>query len=201
MTILILLKSANTLNTSLWICEPYKNISKHFFPNAKIVVDKYHYVRQVSWALDNVRKRVQKRFIREKRIYFKKSKYLLHANYNFLSSDDKQALRMMISQDADLHDAWQLNQLFYDFRRCDNSKDGRKILHEWILTAQESKLAEFKDCITAFSNWFEYILNSKDTPLTNAFTEGKNNKIKVLKRNAYGYRNFARFRNRILHCG
>ena len=31
------------------------------------------------------------------------------------------------------------------------------------------------------------------------FTEGYNNKVKVLKRNAYGYRNFRRFRNRILH--
>jgi len=38
-----------------------------------------------------------------------------------------------------------------------------------------------------------------ETPFTNGFTEGCNNKIKVLKRNAYGYRRFDRFRNRILH--
>lgn len=43
------------------------------------------------------------------------------------------------------------------------------------------------------------ILNSFTTPYTNGYTEGINNKIKVLKRNAYGYRNFERFRNRILH--
>ncbi|MDD6490031.1 MAG: transposase, partial [Clostridia bacterium] len=43
------------------------------------------------------------------------------------------------------------------------------------------------------------ILNSFDYSITNGFTEGCNNKIKVLKRNAYGYRNFKRFRNRILH--
>lgn len=181
--------------------EPYKGIAKLFFPKAKIVIDKYHYVRQVSWALDNVRRRVQKRFAKEKRVYFKRSRFLLHANYRKLSEENQQALRLMISQHSDLHDAWQLGQLFYDFRLCNNSIDGRKILHEWILTAQESRLPEFDAAITAFINWFEYILNSKDTPLTNAFTEGKNNKIKVLKRNAYGYRNFARFRNRILHCG
>jgi len=62
-------------------------------------------------------------------------------------------------------------------------------------------LPEFKDAIIAFSNWFEYILNSKRTHLTNGFTKGKNNKIKGLKRNAYVYQNFKRFRNRILHCG
>ncbi|MEF2920191.1 MAG: transposase, partial [Acutalibacteraceae bacterium] len=43
------------------------------------------------------------------------------------------------------------------------------------------------------------ILNSFTTKFTNGFTEGCNNKIKVLKRNAYGYRNFKRFRNRIIH--
>ena len=40
--------------------------------------------------------------------------------------------------------------------------------------------------------------NSFDTPYTNGFTEGCNNKIKVLKRNAFGYQNFTRFRKRIL---
>lgn len=43
------------------------------------------------------------------------------------------------------------------------------------------------------------ILNTFEYSYTNGFTEGCNNKIKVLKRNAYGYRNFNRFRNRILH--
>ena len=48
-------------------------------------------------------------------------------------------------------------------------------------------------------NWLPGILNSFSSAITNGFTEGCNNKIKVLKRNAYGYRNFKRFRNRILH--
>ena len=43
------------------------------------------------------------------------------------------------------------------------------------------------------------ILNSFSSAIINGFTEGCNNKIKVFKRNAYGYRNFKRFRNRILH--
>ena len=48
-------------------------------------------------------------------------------------------------------------------------------------------------------NWMTGILNSFSTSVTNGFTEGCNNKIKVLKRIAYGYQNFDRFRNRILH--
>ncbi|MCI7136110.1 MAG: transposase, partial [Clostridiales bacterium] len=42
--------------------------------------------------------------------------------------------------------------------------------------------------------------NSFDVPFTNGYTEGCNNKTKVLKRVCYGVRNFHRFRNRILHC-
>ena len=54
-------------------------------------------------------------------------------------------------------------------------------------------------CGKTMLNWLNSILNSFLTPITNGFTEGCNNKIKVLKRNAYGYQNFNRFRNRILH--
>ncbi|WP_423230480.1 transposase [Caloramator proteoclasticus] len=48
--------------------------------------------------------------------------------------------------------------------------------------------------------YFNEIVNSFDIPYTNACTEGFNNKIKVIKRNAFGFKNFDRFRNRILHC-
>ena len=54
-------------------------------------------------------------------------------------------------------------------------------------------------CCGTMRNWYTGIINSFSTTITNGFTEGCNNKIKVLKRNAYGYQNFKRFRNRILH--
>ena len=60
-------------------------------------------------------------------------------------------------------------------------------------------IESFEKCAVTMRNWFSGIINSFDTNITNGFTEGCNNKIKVLKRNAYGYRNFRRFRNRILH--
>ena len=190
-------------NVKLFVSDmysPYLTLAKTYFPNAKVVVDKFHYVRQVYWALDRVRKRIQKAFGKEKRLYFKHSKKLLFAQYKNLNDENKQALRVMLSQHKDLQDAWTLKELFTEFRECLDPQIGKKILRSWILTAQDINLFEFKDCITAFTNWFTYIANSLDSACTNAFTEGKNNKIKVLKRNAYGIKNFIRFRNRILHC-
>lgn len=177
----------------------YYDVCKAMFPNAKIVIDKYHYIRQVYWALDRVRKRVQKTFMQHKRIYFKRSKRLMFAAYDKLNDENKQALRVMLSQHFDLQEAWQLKELFSEFRKSKDYETARKNLLSFVLTAQECNIPEFKDCITALSNWSKPILNSFELPYTNGFTEGINNKIKVLKRNAYGYRNFARFRNRILH--
>ena len=51
--------------------------------------------------------------------------------------------------------------------------------------------------LTILANWGTYILNSLNYPYSNTFTEGTDNKVKVIKRNAYGYRNFKNFRNRI----
>lgn len=178
----------------------YKSLS-FLFPNAKIITDRYHYVRQVYWALDNVRKRVQKSFYRDKRIYFKHSKKLLFADYDKLSDENKQALIIMLRQSEQLYTAWQLKEDFKYFRKANTKQDAERELRSWILEAEESGLSEFKAAITAFHNWSKYIINSVVYKYSNGITEGFNNKIKVLKRNAYGFRNFDNFRKRIiLNC-
>ena len=59
-------------------------------------------------------------------------------------------------------------------------------------------MSEFTDSVTAFHRWSKSIINSVVYGYSNGFTEGINNKIKVLKRNAYGFHNFTTFRKRIL---
>ena len=49
----------------------YKDLAVQYFPNATIVIDKFHVVRYATWALENVRKRVQKQMLPSKRKYFK----------------------------------------------------------------------------------------------------------------------------------
>ncbi len=181
--------------------EPYKDIVKAFFPKATIVIDKYHYVRQVNWAVDKARKKAQKQLYEVTRKNFKKCRKLFLTPYNNLTPEQQLKLNNMLSLNENLKTAWELKELYYDFQNCTDITQSRSLLHNWLMTVQEQNIPEFKDCLSAFRNWFELILNSKTTPLTNGFTEGKNNKIKVLKRISFGYRNFDRFRNRILHCG
>lgn len=82
---------------------------------------------------------------------------------------------------------------------CKNRNDARKQLGIWNMMAIGYDLPEFQACTKTFINWKDEILNSFEYPFSNGYTEGVNNKIKVIKRNAFGIRNFNRFRNRILH--
>lgn len=103
----------------------------------------------------------------------------------------------MLNQNTDLYHAWQLKEMFYAFKDSTTYAEAAKRLKEFLLAAEQTEIPEFKDCITAMHNWSKSILNSFKYRYTNAFTEGMNNNIKVLKRIAYGYRNFNNFRNRI----
>lgn len=176
----------------------YREIAESYFPNATIVIDKFHVVRYVTWALENVRIRVQKEMHPSKRKYFKRSRRILLSHYWKLKEDNRLALEIMLQQSADLAQAYYLKEQFYDFMDSKTRAEAYKKLRKFIISAQVSGLDEFNSCLTMLSNWAKYILNSFECPYTNGFTEGTNNKIKVIKRNAYGYRNFKNFRNRIL---
>ncbi len=177
----------------------YKDISSTYFKNATFVIEKYHFVRQVIWAFESVRKEEQKKFAKTRRVYFKRSKSLLSKQYKYLSPKQKQQVDIMLYASENILKAYSLKEQFFDFLSSENSIIARQKLSRWVLLAENSGLKSFVECAKTMQNWSTGILNSFDCPYTNGFTEGVNNKIKILKRNACGYRNFERFRKRILH--
>lgn len=190
------------LKVQFFVCDMWKQyteIAKLYFPNATIIIDKYHFIRQVTWAIENVRKRVQKNMTPELRKYFKRSRTLITKRYAKLNDGEKERLEAMLLYNDDLRQAYRLKEAFYDI--CHNKKYAiqRKEFYEWLKYAESLNLREFKACVTALKNWSKEILNAFKYGYTNGCTEGFNNKIKVLKRVSFGVRNFLRFRNRILH--
>lgn len=177
----------------------YSDFAANFLKNATPVIDKYHFIRQVTWAFEAVRKEEQQKFSKDHRKYFKHSKRLLTKRYDKLTEEQRQQVDVMLYSSVNLSSAHFLKELFYRILENKNKESAKKAMSEWILEAQNSKIPVFVTCAKTFTNWSVGILNSFDCPYTNGFTEGCNNKIKVLKRNAYGFRNFERFRNRILH--
>ncbi len=175
----------------------YRDLALEYFPNARIVIDKFHVVRYVTWAMENVRKRVQKLLHPTRRKYFKRSRRLLLAHKEKLSEKSLQALELMLMQSSDLATAYHLKELFYEFMKSKTREEAAKRLKFFTLAAQSGNLPEFNACLTMLANWSRYILNAFECPYTNGYTESTNNAIKVIKRNAFGYRNFDNFRNRI----
>lgn len=177
----------------------FKAVAKTCFPNATIVADRYHVIRQVVWAMENVRKNEQKQLSEKFRKYFKRSKSLLNKPLNKLSDEEKSKLSLMFEIAPRLATAYRLKNYFLLVMRADPN-DAPQLFSKWLLLAEHYKIKEFDACIKAYHNWSSEILNSIQFPWSNGFTEGCNNKTKVLKRVCFGVRNFYRFRNRILHC-
>lgn len=178
----------------------FKEVARICFPKAIIVADKYHVVRQAVWAMERVRKAEQQKLSDRFRKYFKRSRGLLNKHTNKLSDEEKDRLSLMFEIAPRLADAYRIKNEFLEVMHSGSSANGKQKLISWLQSVELMDLPEFLDCVKACRNWFHEILNSLDVPWTNGFTEGCNNKTKVLKRNCFGVRNFSRFRNRILHC-
>lgn len=191
------------LKVKVFVCDmwrPYTELAQAFFPNATIIVDKYHFIRQVTWAIENVRKRLQRSMPSYLRNYYKRSRKLILTRYKKLKDENKQACDLMLQYSEDLRLAHRMKEWFYDICQMEAYRQQQKEFDDWIANAQSCGIKEFEACAGTYRAWRKEILNAFKYGLTNGPTEGFNNKIKVLKRSSYGIRNFKRFRTRILHC-
>ena len=191
------------LKVQFFVCDmwrPYVDLAQTFFPNAKIIIDKYHFIRQITWAIENVRKRLQKSMPASLRKYYKRSHKLILSRYQSLSTENKQACDLMLLYSDELRFAHSMKEWFYDICHMRSYRKQQLEFDDWIANARDSRIPEFEKCAQTCQNWRKEILNAFKYGITNGPTEGFNNKIKVLKRSSYGIRNFTRFRTRILHC-
>lgn len=177
----------------------YKSLMKRLFPDAVIVIDKYHYVRQIGFAIEKVRVEEQKKYSDRWRKYFKRSKKLLVKDTSRLTTEDRLQLENMFRISEKLKDAYDLKLMFEHFKESEGKDEARLRLARFIVAAQESGIKSFIDVSLTFQRWSKEILNSFDYPYTNGYIEGCNNRIKVLKRVSFGMPRFKRFRRRILH--
>lgn len=85
-----------------------------------------------------------------------------------------------------------LKEKFLEFVDSVSLEEAKQKLRAWYLFVASSNLPEFIYCFNTITRWQDVILNSFRVPYSNGYTEGVNSKIKVLKRNAFGVRNFER---------
>ena len=194
---------SNKTEVKYFVCDMnphFREVARTCLPQATIVADKYHVIRQVYWAMEKVRKNEQNKLPKQHRIYFKKSRNLLMKRIEKLTPEEMDRLALMFEIAPRLADAYRIKNDFLTVIRSKSSEEGKQKLVEWLFSVEVLDLPEFHDCTKAYHNWFQEIVNSMDVPWTNGYIEGCNNKTKVLKRVSYGMRNFNNFRKRILFC-
>ena len=194
---------SNKTEVKYFVCDMnphFREVAKICFPQATIVADKYHVIRQVYWALEKVRKNEQNKQPKQHRIYFKKSRNLLMKRMEKLTPEEMDRLALMFEIAPRLADAYRVKNDFLTVIRSKSALEGKPKLVDWLYSVEVMDLPEFHNCTKAYHNWFKEIIHSLDVPWTNGYIEGCNNKTKVLKRVSYGMRNFNNFRKRILFC-
>jgi transposase len=181
----------------LW--QPYKDIAKTYFPNAKIVADRFHYSRYIVQAVDTVRKEVQSKLTSEERRYFKHSRKLLLSRNETLSQTQKEALNyILINYSEKLRIVYNEKEELLNILHSKEKYQAIDKLNQWVKYNLDSNYDVLRKCANTYCNWIEEIRNSLLVPYSNGVMEGYNNKIKVLKRVAFGFRNFQNFKARIL---
>ena len=102
---------------------------------------------------------------------------------------ERARLNQLFYRYPELKRAWVLKESFREWYRGMNRSRAEERLASLEKTISNNSLPEFKELLHTLNNWREEILNYFDYPITNGFVEGKNNRIKTIKRMAYGYRN------------
>ena len=185
--------------TDLW--DDYKGIAMTYFPKAKVIADRFHFVRYACNAMDKVRIRVQKDMPKNTRKYIKHSKKLLMARpFNLKEKSTERVTFLLNNFNDDLRTSYLLKEQLLDIVKLPFPELAKNLFKEWIENAENTKIPELTECAKTYRNWFVEITNSFYVPYNNGVIEGTNNKIKGLKRMAFGFSNFDNFRTRIFLC-
>lgn len=176
--------------------EPFRQAVELCLPGAKVVADKFHVITHVNQALDQVRIGLQAKGVKKKELFRKR--YLLLKGAERLTEEQNERLERLFGSYPELAAAWALKERFRRWYRLESRVEAEAELARWEESVRQHGPASFHKLFSMLRDWREEILNYFDHRYTNGFVEGKNNRIKVIKRLAYGYRNRENFRQRIM---
>lgn len=171
------------------LSEAYRQAIQLVLPDAAIVADKFHVLALAGRALREVSgERRQKGNV----------PWLLQRAMERLKAEERSRLLRALTANPSLAKAWGLKEGLRSVYRSETEAKAAIRLAKWINDAEQSHLTPFVRTAATLHKWRTEVLNYWRYPITNALVEGKHNRIKVMKRRAYGYRNDRTFLLRIL---
>lgn len=191
----------------------YVGVILEMFPQAKIIIDRFHLVQLINRSMNKTRILVMNRLKtsnnEDMKKYRRLKRYwkLILKNQMDLSLTEYKYYRLfglrteagIVKEMLDYDEKLKVNYMMYQkLLYCIKREDYDNL--EKTLTAKHHKLLSgyIKTSIKTLKKHLPYIKNTFKYPFNNGRIEGINNKIKVLSRITYGYRNFINYRNRII---
>ena len=187
---------------------PYISLIKAMFPHAEIIIDKFHLTQLISTSLNKTRIMLMKK---DKKNYNKLKRYwrLILKPRNELDISkwkkyrcfpdlmtQKDVVDYLINTSEELKQTYEVYQnILYAIQNNNYS-----LLKSTLYTENNKVSSYMKTSIKTLIKYLPHIKNTLDNPYHNGFVEGNNNFIKVLKRIAFGFRSFRRFKARIMIC-
>ena len=167
--------------------EPFINRVRHHCTNAKIVFDFFHVVQAFGRAIDKVRRDEYIKAGQQDRKVLKGSRYLLLKNEENLSDNQKHRLEKVLELNSTLSILYILKEQLKLIYYYSDPEKVKQTLDDWCRMAEHVDHPAVKTFIKRL-RFFEYgIVAHADYPIGTSRLEGVNNKIKVIKRKAYGF--------------
>jgi transposase len=168
----------------------YLTVLEETFPQAKIVVDRFHVVKEMVRQVEEMRKIMQTNGrIGDKRM----NRFLFAKNREDLSEVERERLKQIFENCRKfpaLQNAYFVKEKVREMYRSRNKKEAEHKFEMLISQLEQFEVGRIREMRDTLKRWKPYILNFFESRTTNAFIEGCHNKIKLLKRMSYGFRNF-----------
>lgn len=177
--------------------EAYIGAIRTHCPNAKLVLDRFHIVKAINDAVDEVRKQQWREADIAERKALKGLRWLLYRHSSTRSRRDTLTLKALERGNRRIYRAWRLKDEFEHLWNYKAPWAARRFLKRWTTSALRSRLEPMKKLVATLRKHQDAILAFVDTRLTNATSEGLNRIVKIVKNRASGFRGLAPFADMI----
>ena len=156
-------------------------------------------MKNLNDRLTEARREVQRGLAGAERAVLKGCRWVLVKNQADLTADEAAQLAAIYTAVPALGQAHAWKEEFRTiFETVTERATASARLQEWSAAVEQTGVASLGKFVGTLRNWWEAILNYFPHRLTSGFVEGLNNKLKLIKRRGFGFRNFDHFRLRVL---
>lgn len=178
---------------------PYRGIVQTKLPQAEIVADRFHVMKQLNDAIAKIRRNLQTKADKESYELLKGTRWILVRNRVDLKPEEEAKLQATLNAFPELRKAYLLKEKFATIaNRINHRQQAEQFLKAWIYEAQATGLSQLAKFSQTLQNWWNEFLNYFNEGFTSAVVEGLNNAIRGTIRRAYGYHLFENFRLHVM---